>query len=1586
MTWWVVDQADLGMRRDLLEEAGLVAEVVNRERVLGFTGTEADLGDPAYERLKGQLVILRKSNPLCRFIHVLGRKPGGEIFFFMDSEPAGSKDHSRPGQVYGDAPEGAGLAFDRSAGVVSGPFTDRWGKWISAVVPIREYAAVSGGKNGENLAVLGMCVDAHRWTWMLVHAGIRPFMFTLLLLGVVLAGSALLARRLHNMRLSSKPMRYLEPVLAAVAGMVLTLFVAWLTHDLEGRHNRDAFKRLAANLTKEVPDTLRNLRDTQIEGLARFIENNPNVTAEGFRQYTAYLAKNPAIEAWEWVPAVKAADRNKFEAGVRAGGREGFEIWQWDAQGNRVRSRGQEVYYPVLYASPPEESQTRVGCNSGADPLRHAALEKAAHTRLITATDPVNLLQDGKGQKGVVIFRPVFSGGDPGLLRGFVVAVLRMETMLESVGTGHQEDVEIWRLKENAGPELLAATRDGGGAATPGDLFFRPVVAFGQVFAVVAHARSEPMIRVRHPGQTGLLVALSGGLLTSALVIVIRVVQHRREELERAVIDMAKNRLIALHARDTLLLVSPEGKILEANYAAEELYGHTREELLQMQVHDLRPPGADREKVDGQMREALDGGVLFEADHVRKDGTLVPVEVNSRGVVVEGQKMLLSVVRNITERRISQARIARLTQLYTALSQCNHDIVHSVSEEELLPKICRNVVQYGGMKMAWIGRVDPASGMVRPVASFGEGTAYLEGIRISVDGTNLFGKGPAGASIRQKRPYWCQDFRNDPVSVPWREQVESYGWASAAALPLQTNGEVKMVFVVYSGVVHIFDEEVRKLLEGMAGDIGFALENLSRDAEHRQAEKALLESEERSRSILQTAMEGFWRVDGTGRLLEVNEAYCRMSGYSTAELLAMRIGDLESIESEVVIAARIQQIKTRGVARFESRHRRKDGTTFDIEASAQYLPKEDVIAAFIRDITRQKQAEETLLRAHEDLERRVEERTAELRAEVAVRERIQEDLRQREQTYRIVVENTGQVIYDLDVASGKVKRSGAIEAVTGYLVEEFENLDFDSWLAAIHPGDRPGIVSQLSQNQPGEFVMKYRFRRKDGGYAHILDKGVAISDQQNRIHRILGTMEDVTATKLLEEELRKAKHEADAANKAKSTFLANMSHEIRTPMNAILGFTQLALHEPDLSAVQRKRLEIISTSGSHLLDLINDILDISKIEAGRVELHLTTFDLDALLQELEGMFRIGMADKGLRYDVVRKGDVPRFIVADRSKLSQVLINLLVNAVKFTSVGGVTLRLWCGPATESRLYFEVEDTGSGIPEDEIRRLFLPFEQVHSDHQPGTGLGLAICRDLVRLMGGEINVTSEYGKGSVFRFSISLGEGRANKQHLNFEQDGTEKVTRQGYRVLIADDSENNRELLVEILRHAGFETGQAEDGANALEKFAAWRPHLILMDMRMPVMDGAEAIRRIRAMDGGREVRIVSITANVLENVKEVCLAAGADAYLGKPFRTDELFGIIGGLLGIGFKQKEETDSKDGPPAGVEIPELPAKELALLPAALVKQIREATINVDYDHLSELIRKVEPYNPKFAGIMLGLLERYDYPRIMEMLRER
>jgi signal transduction histidine kinase/CheY-like chemotaxis protein len=470
-------------------------------------------------------------------------------------------------------------------------------------------------------------------------------------------------------------------------------------------------------------------------------------------------------------------------------------------------------------------------------------------------------------------------------------------------------------------------------------------------------------------------------------------------------------------------------------------------------------------------------------------------------------------------------------------------------------------------------------------------------------------------------------------------------------------------------------------------------------------------------------------------------------------------------------------------------------------------------------------------------------------------------------------------------------------------------------------------------------------------------------------------------------QLLQAKADAEAANRAKSTFLSTMSHEIRTPMNAILGYAQLMLRDPDLEADAKANLKIIGRSGDHLLALINDVLDMSKIEAGRTELAPVTFNLSRTLDDLAAMFRLRAEAKALRFEMLVERESVIYVVADEGKIRQVLINLLGNAIKFTQLGHIKLQVTLEERKGGQLWLSarVEDTGLGIAEEDQKKLFASFSQIRSglDSLKGTGLGLAISRQYARLMGGDISVASKLGSGSVFRLEIPIGRGEAG---VALKTSPARRVValragQEAPKILVVDDHPDNRDWLMKLLRSIGFSVQSADNGEAAIQSWAEWSPRLILMDVHMPVMDGIEATRRIKSDSRGRQTVIVALTASAMDEDRRRVSESGADDFLAKPCHEDELLEKMRALLNIAFDYEEASGAEDESHPGVVA--LSADRLGQLPRELIKEIRRATLSGNKKLLNELILKVPDRDS--AQALQELADKYEYDALARLMEE-
>ena len=589
----------------------------------------------------------------------------------------------------------------------------------------------------------------------------------------------------------------------------------------------------------------------------------------------------------------------------------------------------------------------------------------------------------------------------------------------------------------------------------------------------------------------------------------------------------------------------------------------------------------------------------------------------------------------------------------------------------------------------------------------------------------------------------------------------------------------------------------------------------------------------------------------------------------------------------------------------------------------------------------------------------------------------------------VITDMHGQVIYT----------NPAYTRITGYSFADALKKDKRALISSeLTDEEYLEIEDCLSSGRPWSGILRNHHRNGELRWEQV--SASSIYDHIGNVSNFLYLRTDITDRIRNEEELRSykdhleeevqqrtadlvlARNAAEAANQAKSVFLANMSHELRTPLNAILGFSGMMRKDPQMPESERANLDIINRSGEHLLTLINDVLEMAKIEAGRYQLETAPFDLGGMVRDVVEMMQIRAKAKGIQLLIDQSSRFPRFIVGDEARLRQVLINLLGNAVKFTDDGGVVLRLGTKHNTTSHLLIDVEDSGPGIAGEDQQRIFEPFVQLGGrERNKGTGLGLTITRQFIELMGGTIGLESTVGKGSLFHVSLPLSEVTDADVVKSKEVEKGEVVGlvpgQPEYRILVVEDQLENQTLLVKLMETLGLPTKVAGDGQEAIQLFQTWHPHLIWMDRQMPVMDGLEAMKRIRELPGGNAVKIVAVTASAFSEQRKEMLNAGMDDFVRKPYRFNEIYDCLANQLGVQFIYS-------GVPVSGEALELTAESLSVLPRGLRKDLTDALTNLDSERISRAIARVAPYDIKLKNALSTFADNFDYPTILKALR--
>ncbi len=796
----------------------------------------------------------------------------------------------------------------------------------------------------------------------------------------------------------------------------------------------------------------------------------------------------------------------------------------------------------------------------------------------------------------------------------------------------------------------------------------------------------------------------------------------------------------------------------------------------------------------------------------------------------------------------------------------------------------------------------------------------------------------------------------------------------------------------------ILEEKTRQLtqhLEARTAELQTSNQSLLREIEERrQVEDALKKLEK----AIETMQLGVTITGPDRKIVYTNPADAQMHGYTVEELLGKDVTIFAPpfLKRPLILE---QNEEVKGWVR-ETFNMRKDGSIFPVQLMTEFVKdsqgKTTATVTTCEDITERKEVEKSLMEAHNLL--------------LTLIDNIPDYIYVKDAKGRFLIHNTAYTQF--------------LEA--GHHEELFGKTDFDVFpkdIAARYHADEQRII------ETGHPVINKEelVVNKKGHKQWLLTTKIPLQNEQGHVTRIVCISHDITERKRSEEHLRKSHDElevrvkqrtaelsrtnrmlqqeiverrrvqeefqkardvAESASRAKSEFLANMSHELRTPLNAILGYADIFKEAENLSERQREGMHIIKTSGEHLLTLINDILDLAKIEAGRMELHESEFVLPQFLLCIGQMISIRAEQKEIDFVLDDHLAPDLCIVADEKRLRQVLLNLLGNAVKFTEQGMVSLRVF--EVTEgdeshdrTRIRFKIEDTGIGIAENKLDEIFVPFQQVGKQSYAieGTGLGLSISQKIVALMGGELQVESQLGEGSIFRFDLTvpLSEPDAPQQFIDPRKvigyEGEER-----HQVLIVDDKQEHRKMLTNMLLNIGFEVLEAKNGQECLEQFFAFRPKIILLDMYMPVMDGFEAARHIRRSEDIHDTTIIAVSANGFEEIKRKSFEAGCNEFLIKPLQLHDLLDVLSIYLQLEWVYEEEKHPEQEETEAKPLNALPPGEIA----ELLTLARRGNIKKILAKLHDLESLGKQYRPLITSLQT-LAKHFQIDDILELLEQ-
>lgn len=921
------------------------------------------------------------------------------------------------------------------------------------------------------------------------------------------------------------------------------------------------------------------------------------------------------------------------------------------------------------------------------------------------------------------------------------------------------------------------------------------------------------------------------------------------------------------NVREAAFLIDKDGQLHYVNDEACRYLGYSREELLKLSIPEIDTDMSDEEWLlhwdDLKEHQTL----LFERSHRTKSGRIIPIEVSANYFQYDDKEYNLALVRNIHERKQAETQRNAHLQFLDCMDKINHSLQSTTDLKEMMSNVLQTLLT--------IFNCDRATLIYPCNPSANSWHVPMEQCHPEYPGIYTL---DTDMPMTPELSRLATDLLKSEVPIvlgagadyPFSDMVTPFANRTGVAMAIYPKaGSPWGLILNQCSYERLWTQDDLSLFKEIGRRIEAALSNLI-------ILDNLRESEARYRHIVDTSSEGIWVLGTNNQIQFVNSRLAKMLDYEEHELLGQPHSlFMEENDSRQYLQNILKQNNEVGET-FECRFHHKNGETVWANVSATPIINEHnvVIGSFamFTDITTHKATTHQLQLLNYALDQ-VSESIMLMNAEdphfIYVNKGTEKNL-----GYSCDELTSGMSVFDIDPDWTQAH----LDEFWPTLVQK-QQLQFETRHQA-----KDGRVF------PVEITGNY-FEYDNCGYNLTICRD--ISERKALEAQLLQYREKLEETvKERTIELEMARNKAEASNKAKSVFLANMSHELRTPLNAILGFSQLLSQDPEIPASQKQDLQIINQSGEHLLKLINHVLDMSKIESGNIKLENHRIKLRPFIKGIIALLQPKAAEKGLelKYDDI--AELPEEIISDENKLRQILLNLIGNAIKFTDEGYVELRI---TLDNNELVIEVQDTGPGIVQNDQQRIFEPFEQIGpTGHTEGTGLGLAITKQFVELMSGSISIYSSQNVGSLFHIRIPIHPELEKTNHQIKGNTDTQKTERlpTKTRVLIVEDQKENRILLSKLLSLLGAEINTAENGIQAIDAYKTWQPDIILMDKKMPLMDGIEAIQTIRSLPGADKVIVIAVTASAFTEQQKEMLDAGMDDIISKPYRIDQIYQCI----------------------------------------------------------------------------------------------